>query len=99
MNTSFNGKEAVLLIKDEFTSMIFIYLLNDATQGSVMTALRNHEAMVQRQWNLNICIIHRDNDRSLQSAYESWIEERGFKMNLLPLTLPLKTVLQSDLGG
>ncbi|KAM4060736.1 GAG-pre-integrase domain-containing protein [Hirsutella rhossiliensis] len=68
MNTSFNGKEAVLLIKDEFTSMIFIYLLNDATQGSVMTALRNHEAMVQRQWNLNICIIHRDNDRSLQSA-------------------------------
>ncbi|KAM4060874.1 integrase core domain-containing protein [Hirsutella rhossiliensis] len=67
MNTSFNGKEAVLLIKDEFTSMIFIYLLNDATQGSVMTALRNHEAMVQRQWNLNICIIHRDNDRSLQS--------------------------------
>ncbi|KAM4067424.1 integrase core domain-containing protein [Hirsutella rhossiliensis] len=97
MNTSFNGKEAVLLIKDEFTSMIFIYLLNDATQGSVMTALRNHEAMVQRQWNLNICIIHRDNDRSLQSAYESWIEEKGFKMNLLPLH-SLKTVLQSDLG-
>ncbi|KAM4056528.1 integrase core domain-containing protein [Hirsutella rhossiliensis] len=79
MNTSFNGKEAVLLIKDEFTSMIFIYLLNDATQGSVMTALRNHEAMVQRQWNLNICIIHRDNDRSLQSAYESWIEEKGIQ--------------------
>ncbi|KAM4067168.1 GAG-pre-integrase domain-containing protein [Hirsutella rhossiliensis] len=69
MNTSFNGKEAVLLIKDEFTSMIFIYLLNDATQGSVMTALRNHEAMVQRQWNLNICIIHRDNDRSLQKRF------------------------------
>ncbi|KAM4061505.1 GAG-pre-integrase domain-containing protein [Hirsutella rhossiliensis] len=97
MNTSFNGKEAVLLIKDEFTSMIFIYLLNDATQGSVMTALRNHEAMVQRQWNLNICIIHRDNDRSLQSAYESWIEE-GIQDEPSALTLPLKTVLQSDLG-
>ncbi|KAM4067558.1 integrase core domain-containing protein [Hirsutella rhossiliensis] len=79
LHTSFNDKEAVLLIKDEFTSMIFIHFLNDATQDSVMTALRNHEAMIKRQWDLNICIIHRDNDRALQTAYEAWVEERGIQ--------------------
>ncbi|KAM4067596.1 integrase core domain-containing protein [Hirsutella rhossiliensis] len=79
MNTAFNGKGAVLLVKDEFTCMVFIYFLNNATQSSVLSALKNHEAMIKRQWNLSICVIHRDNDPALQTAYEAWVEGQGIQ--------------------
>jgi transposase InsO family protein len=74
MTTSYNGRKAALLIKDEFTGMIFIYLLSDQTQATILEALQAFEAYIQRQFQLGICIIHRDNDRALQGDYISWID-------------------------
>ena len=41
-----SGKKAVLLIKDQFTSMFYIYDLLDTTQGTILGALVRFESLI-----------------------------------------------------
>ncbi|KAJ6437664.1 Cut9 interacting protein Scn1 [Purpureocillium lavendulum] len=79
MSNGYNGMKHATLIRDEYTSMIYIYLLRDATVESVLGVHKAFEAYVQRQFHTSICIIHRDNDRALQSEYLDWIKSRGIE--------------------
>ena len=46
MHTLYNGKNYVLLIRDEYTSMIFIYILRDYTTASVFGLLKAFAALI-----------------------------------------------------
>jgi hypothetical protein len=75
--TSYNNKSAALLVKDEFTGMIHVTQLEQASQEALIEALQSLEACLQRQYQIGICKIYRDNDRSLQSTYLDWINRVG----------------------
>jgi hypothetical protein len=79
LHTSYNGKTCALLIRDEYTSMIFIYVhvLPDHTTASVFGSLKAFIALIKRQYDLTVCKIHRDNDRALQTEYDRWIQKEG----------------------
>ncbi|PON14067.1 hypothetical protein C2W62_31025, partial [Candidatus Entotheonella serta] len=77
MSNGYNGMRSAMLIRDEYTSMIYIYLLKDATTESVLGICQAFEGYVQRQFSTSICIIHRDNDRALQAEYLAWIKVKG----------------------
>lgn len=49
LHTSYNGKRAASLIKDEFTGIIFSYLLTDSTQSAFVEALEAFTAYIRRQ--------------------------------------------------
>ncbi|KAK2669851.1 Ribonuclease H superfamily, partial [Fusarium oxysporum f. sp. vasinfectum] len=68
LHESYNGKKTALLIKDEFTGMIFAYFHTEATQAALLGSLKSFESMIQRQYALGLCRIHRDNDPSLRTA-------------------------------
>ncbi|KID91318.1 reverse transcriptase family protein, partial [Metarhizium majus ARSEF 297] len=76
MSDGYNGMKHAVLIRDEYTSMIYIYLLRDATTESVLGVLKAFEAYIRRQFDTSICVIHRDNDRALQSEYVAWDNNR-----------------------
>jgi hypothetical protein len=77
LHTSYNGKTCALLIRDEYTSITFIYVLPDHTTARVLGSLKAFTAMVKRQYDLTVCKIHRDNDRALQTEYDRWIQKEG----------------------
>ncbi|KAJ6439138.1 peramine synthetase [Purpureocillium lavendulum] len=79
MSNGYNGMRNAMLIRDEYTSMIYIYFLKDATTESVLGICKAFEAYVQRQFSTSICIIHRDNDRALQAEYLAWIKLKGIE--------------------
>ncbi|KAK2672850.1 hypothetical protein RAB80_010393 [Fusarium oxysporum f. sp. vasinfectum] len=79
LHESYNGKKTALLIKDEFTGMIFAYFHTEATQAALLGSLKSFESMIQRQYALGLCRIHRDNDPSLRTAYEDWIHQEGIQ--------------------
>lgn len=79
MNSGYNGMKSAALIRDEYTSMIYIYLLRDATTESVLGVCKAFEAYAQRQFNASICVIHRDNDSALQAEYTTWIASKGIE--------------------
>jgi hypothetical protein len=77
LHISYNGKSCALLIRDEFTSMIYIYVLQDHTTASVFGSVKVFAALIERQYDLTICRIHRDNDRALQTEYDRWVKKEG----------------------
>ncbi|QLI71373.1 Retrovirus-related Pol polyprotein from transposon TNT 1-94 [Metarhizium brunneum] len=77
MSDGYKGMKHAVLIRDEYTSMIYIYLLRDATTESVLGVLKAFEAYIRRQFDTSICVIHRDNDRALQSEYVAWVRSQG----------------------
>ncbi|KJZ69437.1 hypothetical protein HIM_11166 [Hirsutella minnesotensis 3608] len=79
LKVGYNGKRCVMLIKDDYTNMIYIYLLDDQTKESVLSALKSFEVYVQRQFSSSICVIHRDNDCALQAEYQAWIKSKGIE--------------------
>jgi hypothetical protein len=79
LHESYNGKKTALLIKDEFTGMIVAYFHTEATQAALLGSLKSFESMIQRQYALGLCRIHRDNDPSLRTAYEEWIHQEGIQ--------------------
>lgn len=79
MSDGYNGTKYAMLIRDEYTSMIYIYLLKDATTESVLGALKAFEAYIRRQFDTSICVIHRDNDRALQTEYDAWVRSQGIQ--------------------
>ena len=66
----YNDKKYTLLVRDEYTNMIFIYTLLDYITDSVLGSLKEFLALVKRQYDLTIYRIHRDNNRALQKEHE-----------------------------
>ncbi|KJZ69618.1 hypothetical protein HIM_10981 [Hirsutella minnesotensis 3608] len=79
LHTSYNGKRAALLVRDEFTGLILTYLLANSTQSAVIEALEAFAAYIKRQWNLYVCVIHRDNDPALKSDFTEWVVRQGIE--------------------
>lgn len=79
LNRSFNGYEAALLIKDEYSSLIHFYPLADTTQETILNALNAFTTLLETQYDLKVCRMHRDNDPALKTAYSNWVIERGMQ--------------------
>jgi hypothetical protein len=44
--------------------------------------------MAKRQWNLEICVIRRDNEQSLDKKYAAWIGKEGIQEEPSPVYTP-----------
>ena len=75
--TSYNHKKTALLIKDEFTKIIFVYALPNSTASDIINCLKFFQNYIKTQFSLIICVIHRDNDVALQNKYQNFIEKMG----------------------
>ena len=53
--------KVALLIKDQFTYIVFAYFHHEPTEDALLGSLKSFESMIQRQRNLGLCKIHRDN--------------------------------------
>ncbi|MFL5692379.1 MAG: reverse transcriptase domain-containing protein [Ktedonobacteraceae bacterium] len=82
------GLERALVIQDEYSGRIWVYPLPDKTQEEVTSALENFATMAKRQWNLEICIIRRDNEQSLGKKYAAWIQKEGIQEEPSPVYTP-----------
>lgn len=63
------GHKRALVIQDEYSGRIWVYPLPDKTQEEITSALEEFAKIAKRQWNLEICVIRRDNDQSLGKKY------------------------------
>lgn len=75
--TSYNGKTAALVIKDDYTRMLEAKVLNNATQDEILGHLQSLRNKVKHEFNLYICRIHRDNDPAFGNDYTTWITRKG----------------------
>jgi len=79
LERSFVGYERALVIQCEYSGQIWVYPLPDKTQDEVVNAIKDFANMAKRQWNLEISIVRRDNERALGSKYTAWIRKEGIK--------------------
>jgi hypothetical protein len=82
------GLERALVIRDEYSGRIWAYTLPDKTQEEVTSALEDYANMAKRQWNLEICVIRRDNEQSLGKKYAAWIKKEGIQEEPSPVYTP-----------
>ncbi|KAK6579764.1 hypothetical protein PZA11_008000 [Diplocarpon coronariae] len=74
-NNSYNSCSWVLLIKDEYSGMLWTFPLRSKGGDVVMEVLQAFEARVKRQYRLSICKIRQDNDTSVISPREDSLTE------------------------
>ncbi|RKF56242.1 putative serine threonine protein kinase domain protein, partial [Erysiphe neolycopersici] len=76
---SYNNKKVALLIKDDFTKIIFFYPIPNSTSSEIIKCFASLQRYLKCQFSLEICVIHRDNDVSLQSEYKNFINQHGIE--------------------
>lgn len=76
---SYNNKKVALLVKDDFTKLIFFYPLPNSTSSEIIRCFESLQNYVKCQFSLQICVIHRDNDVSLQKEYQNFITQHGIE--------------------
>ncbi|RKF81620.1 Retrovirus-related Pol polyprotein from transposon RE1 [Golovinomyces cichoracearum] len=76
---SYNNKKVALLIKDDFTKIIFFYPLPNSTSSEVIRCFDGLQNYLKCQFSLEICVIHRDNDVYLQKEYQNFITKYGIE--------------------
>ena len=64
------GQTLALVIKDEYSGHLWVRALPDRYQETVLAALTEFARFAERQWNLEIVAIRRDNEPALQSQYK-----------------------------
>lgn len=84
-----DGSNWLLIIKDEFSGMLFARPLTTKTKESVFTALQDFVSMVRVHYGLSVCKIRQDNDTSVISAhgttsYEAWCAHTGIEVESTP---------------
>ncbi|RMZ76754.1 hypothetical protein DV736_g6702, partial [Chaetothyriales sp. CBS 134916] len=82
------GYERALVIRDEYSGQIWMYALPNKTQEEVVSTIQAFAQMAKRQWNLEICIIRRDNEQSLGNRYKQWIQSEGIQEEPSPVYTP-----------
>ncbi|RKF56727.1 Retrovirus-related Pol polyprotein from transposon RE1, partial [Golovinomyces cichoracearum] len=76
---SYNNKKVALLIKDDFTKIIFFYPLPNSTSSEIIRCFDSLQNYLKCQFSLEICVIHRDNDVALQKEYQNFITKHGIE--------------------
>jgi len=74
---SYDGYRYVLLIKDEYTGYIWIYLLVDRTQKTVVTILTQFIALLETQYGVKVKFPRHDNDVAFKKEWDSWVLDIG----------------------
>ncbi|PWI64064.1 hypothetical protein PCL_00025 [Purpureocillium lilacinum] len=75
--TSYNGKTATLVIKDDYTNMLEVKVLHNETQDEILGHLQSLRNRVKHEFNLYLCRIHSDNDPAFGNDYTTWITRKG----------------------
>ena len=70
---SYNGFRYILLIKNEHIGFIWIYLLVDRTQKTVVTTFTGFVALLKKQYKVKIKFSRYDNDIALQTDWDNWV--------------------------
>ena len=79
LERAYNQLKYALVIQDEFTGHIWAYPVAGKTQDEFVQTLKDFSRMLKAQYDLHICRIRRDNDRSLGKQYTTWIKRKGIK--------------------
>jgi hypothetical protein len=79
LEKAFNQMRYALVIKDEFTGHIWAYPVAGKTQDEFVQTLKDFSRMIKAQYDLHICRIRRDNERSLGKQWDDWIRRKGIK--------------------
>ena len=69
LERAYNQMRYALVIQDEFTGYIWVYILAGKTQEEFLQALKAFTRMAKAQYGLHVCRIRRDNERSLGNAW------------------------------
>jgi hypothetical protein len=65
LERAYNQLRYAFVIQDEFSGHIWAYPLAGKTQDEFVQTLKDFSRMIRAQYDLYICRIRRDNDRSL----------------------------------
>ncbi|CAD6501011.1 BgTH12-06711 [Blumeria graminis f. sp. triticale] len=65
------------LVKDDYTKLILFYALSNSSAQELVGCIGNVQRFVKTQFSLDICVVHRDNDVSLQQEYQNFISDHG----------------------
>lgn len=84
-----DGSNWLLVIKDEYSGMLFARPLKTKSKEDVFPTLRDFASMVRVRYGLSICKIRQDRDTSVISAhgttdYEAWCAREGIEIELTP---------------
>lgn len=85
-------KRYVLLLKDEYSGMLYAFFTSHKTGDVISELLQAFEARVHRQYGLRVCIFRSDNDTSvittqeehMPKEYEAWCEREGIIIETSP---------------
>lgn len=85
LEESITGETVALVIRDEYSGMIWVRALPDRHQETVLKALTDFARLAERQWNLTIVVVRRDNDPALKSQYKAWVAAEGIRDEPSPI--------------
>jgi hypothetical protein len=71
LKRAYNQLKYALVIQDEFIGHIWAYLVVGKTQDEFVQTLKDFSRIIKAQYNLHICRIRRDNDRSLGKQFDA----------------------------
>jgi len=71
LENAYNQMRYALVIKDEFSGYIWVYVQPGKTQDEFLQALKAFSRMIRAQYDLHICRIRRDNEKSLGKQWDN----------------------------
>jgi len=76
-NVSYNSKSAALVVRDDFTKLVEVRLLNNASQDEVITHIKSLYRQYKNDYQTYLCRVHRDNDRAFSHEFTDWLLRKG----------------------
>ena len=73
LSYSYDSYRYVLFIKDEHTGYIWIYLLVNRTQKTVVTTFIQFVALLETQYGVKVKFSRYDNDITFQTDWDNWV--------------------------
>jgi len=99
LEEALTGQTLALVINDEYSGQIWVKALQDKHQETVVAALTEFARFAERQWNLKIAAIRRDNEQALRSLYEKWVAAEGIRDEPTPVYTKEPNGLAERSGG
>lgn len=84
-----DGSSWLLVIKDEFSGVLYARALPSKSKGDVFPALREFQSMVKTKYGLAVCKVRQDNEKAVISEhgstdYTEWCAREGIELELTP---------------